>query len=193
MKKLALISLAAVAASSAFGQAWEFSGISINYTNGYWSLGCQFDVLNPVSVYALGSYDDNGDGFLSGSQDVGIFDMSSNLLASTTVTSSDTLLGHFRYASITPLYLAAGRYMIASTTGIDNYTWATSGFYTDPNIAFVTDAYSASATLVAPTGGGGTAGGDGWWGPNMLIHPVPEPASMAVLGLGLLAVVRRRK
>lgn len=192
MKKLALISLAAVAASSAFGQAWEFSGISINFTNGPWSLGCQFDVLNPVSVYALGSYDDNGDGFLSGSQDVGIFDMSSNLLASTTVTSSDSLIGHFRYASITPLYLAAGRYMIASTTGSDNYTWGTVGFYTDPNIAYVTDAFTSSTSLVAPTGGSNGLS-DGWWGPNMLLHPVPEPASMAVLGLGLLAVVRRRK
>jgi hypothetical protein len=42
------------------GLAMDFTTPTIDFTNDTWSLGWEFNVLNPVTVTALGFYDDLG-------------------------------------------------------------------------------------------------------------------------------------
>jgi len=187
-----------LAASQAKAQqlAVNFTQPGVDFSNNAWSLGWSFNVLTPISVSALGMYDDNADGFVDGSHDVGIWDGLGNLLGSATVTSTSRLNGFFRMIDVSPFLLGVGTdYRIASTTGRDNYTWATVGKTVDPNIEFIGDAYEESATLAYPSIG--PRGEDGWYGANFesAAVVVPEPATfalMAPLVLVIGGVMRRR-
>jgi hypothetical protein len=122
--------------------AFTLSGGS-DFNNGQWSLGFQ----------------------LAQSHDVGIFDLGGNLLTSATVNPSDPLTGLFRYTSITPYDLVAGtQYVIASTTGSENYNYNPATFATAPEISFVSDRYVSSTALAFPVDGPVNVAG--WFGPN---------------------------
>jgi hypothetical protein len=190
---LALLFTCGVGIQNASAAAIEFASSNIDSTNGQWSLGFIFDVVNDVTVTALGFYDDGGND-LSERHEVGIFDSAGTLLVSTFVSPGDPLVGHFRYDAISPFFLGAGTgYTIAASTGNENYTWNTNGFFTDPNIVFVTDAFIPSSSLVFPSAGFTT--NDGYFGPNFLAEAaVPEPSMLLLLGGGLAsALVRRRR
>jgi hypothetical protein len=182
--------------------AVDFTSPTLDFTNGNWSLGFEFDVLNPlgVSVTHLGFYDAGRDG-ITGDHPVGIWDAAMNLLASATVTSASSLIGWFRWESIVALHLpAATGYRIAAVTGSDLYTWNPNGFMVHPDINFVTDRWveTTGTTLVFPVSSDGE---DGYFGANFMLDsdqqvvPVPEPMAMALLGMGLLGLeaVRRRR
>jgi hypothetical protein len=197
--------LLAASAFAALLSGPALAGPAVNFnlngpveTNNAWSLGFQFNVNTGFGITALGVFDDNGDGFKDGSQDVGIYDSFGTLLVSTTVSSTDMLIGGFRYKTIPTFNIAVGNgYRIAATTGTDNYTYSTGGFTVDPRITYVTDVFRQSATLVFPDDGCCSTD-NGYFGPNFLIgdnQAVSEPATLALLGAGLLglAAVRRRK
>ncbi len=51
--------------------------------------------------------------------DVGLYTATGTLVATTTVTPTDTLDGIFRYHSILPVNLAAGDYVLVGVAGYD--------------------------------------------------------------------------
>ena len=84
-------------------------------------LGMDFDVISPVTVTQLGTFDDLGNGFASGTTiQVGIFSTTSTLLVGSSATFSSvtpgTLTGGSRFLPVVaPFVLLPGRYSIVGT------------------------------------------------------------------------------
>ncbi len=125
----------AVADSTALG--FDALGSGFDYSQNTYSLGWKFTVNKDISVTALGFYDDLKNG-LTQNHDVGIYDMSCQLVASTTVTPADALTGFFRFHPIEPVNLQAGTdYYIAAVTGDENYAVNVTTLNVDPAINFI--------------------------------------------------------
>ena len=136
---------------------------------------------------------------------MGIFDSDGNLLASTTVMPSDTLINGFRYRNLlTPLTLTSGvDYRIAAVMGDKTYAYNSPfpppGWSVHPSIewAFPAESSVVDGTLQFPDNEHSERWG--YFGPNFLIrdaNPVPEPGWLqlpALLALGGLSWWRRRK
>ena len=158
-------------------------------TNGAWSLGWEFRVgSNPITVTSLGVYDDGANG-LAESHDVGIYDLSGNLLISGTVNPGDTLNGMFRYTSVAATALSANtNSVVTATTGSENYGYFPTSISFDPAISYVVDRYVSGAGLAFPTNSSGHNGSPdhAWFGGTFGFNEsssVPEPATLAIWGL----------
>lgn len=202
MHKLSTLCILTTIALTVGGQAHAGTAFSLSspnaFTNGSWAFGQIFTVgAADISVTALGAYDAGGDGFASpDGLPVGIYrESDTTLLASATVTSSDTLDGDFRYASITPLTLLSGdTYRVVAVSESDPYNYV--GTYTvDPAITSSQYAYCGSTVLTScnDQSDSGTL-----WMANFefgdATPAVPEPFSIILTGAGLaaLACVRAR-
>jgi len=212
MARVALIvvlaSLVALAGpATAIGPAIDFTTIgpvanNWSQTNNGFSMGWEFNVLTPVQISSLGyfNYGPQGGGITTPHQ-VGIFDSNGVLLVSTTVNPGDPVQGLWAWKSLnSPFVLPVGTgYRIAGLTGpVDKYTYSVPSIIVDPSIAYVTNRYIRTPTgqLVNPLLTLTTQPGYHWFGPNMELSPVPEPALLQLpflLGLGGLAYWRRRK
>jgi hypothetical protein len=211
---IAAIAATGLTSSAIAGPAWEFTTPGNSFTNGQWDFVTAFTANQSVVVTGLGYYADPATGNADGNAvafyqcDDAACSTTGTLLASTNVTNIYPLTGHFRYVTITPITLVAGTsYEVAGVSNVDNYTWADPGFALDPAISLISDGGSpANTTRWLLTGTPDflnfiqtdLPGQDGYWGPNVFFGTptfVPEPASMAVLGIGLagLGVIRRRR
>lgn len=180
--------------------AWTLDSVD-NFRNDSWSFGDVFTVGgSDIAVTALGAFDADLDGFVSsGGIQVGIFREADNaLLASIFVQSTDTLVGNYRFASIADLILSANtQYRVVAVNANDLYNIA--GGTPDNVFSGITwDRYGycnvgGTDTLTSCDDFTGT---ERTWMANFDVRTVPEPGTLALLGIGLLgmgAARRRRK
>ncbi len=119
-----------------------------------------------------------------------------SIVASAVVDSTSTVMGDWVFTAITPVALTSGtNYTIAAdywTGGLDWYNSGASSVTFDSDLSFVTRLAPTAINMgyVMPTL---TATGNGRFGPNLITAAIPEPASMAVLGLGALALLRKKR
>lgn len=182
-------------------KAMDFSAPGTTVGSGSnFSLGWQFDTNQAFYVTSLGYFDQSPASPLANSIPIGIYNSSGNLLVSTTMSSSATADGWFRFADLsTPYLLPAGNnYVITATTRGNEYTYNPAGFSTASGITYDVGRYSYITNplfneLVYPVNVYSTI--NGLYGPNFKVQAVPEPVScgLFLLGGGVLAIVRRRK
>jgi hypothetical protein len=167
------------------------------FRNGSWSFGEIFTVGGTdITVTSLGAFDANLDGFISsGGIPVGIYrESDSALLASTFVTSSDTLIGNYRFDSIAPLTLLADTSYRVVAVNLDDLYNITIGTpdSVDPRITWNGYSYCNTTTLTSCDDFGGT---ERTFMANFEVT-VPVPPAVWLFGsglIGLIGIARRKK
>lgn len=189
---------------------------SFSNSAGGFVLGYKFHVNTPITVTSLGVYDggqSNGagstttpvsNGFVN-EHPVGLYDSVGNLLRTTTIQigTVNTLVGAFRYADVSPITLGIGDYVLVDVAGyspgnpVDVYTRDPNNIGFDPRISYIDNRVlggtgntlqflNDSDTEHAP------GFNYGWFGPNMLVSNVPEPATtLLLLSMGGAAMIRK--
>lgn len=161
--------------------------------DGPWTLGYSFVANTAQNAIGLGAYDFGHDGFAM-NHEVGLWDSMGTLIATTTVTSGSTLIGDFRYSSISAVMLNAGAtyYVGAADFGAGETYGIYGNVTTAPGITYSNSAFAFGGGLLLPSSVGPV---NGYYGGNVLLGAVPEPETYAMMfsGLGLLAAMRRRQ
>jgi hypothetical protein len=197
-----LFVLMAVAGGASAAPVYTITSVTEKLSGDY-AFAQSFSVSQAENMTEVGYFDPTGAGF-AGTHTIGLYDSDAThtLLFSVTLNTgtTDTLVNFFRFRNITPYELIAGHTytIVGTTTSADN--WSTTakdrvlGFaVTDPLVTLVHPSqYANGSSLVYPT----TSGFDGeiYIGPNFMLSPIPEPATMALFGLGAMALgaMRRR-
>ncbi len=162
------------------------------------TFGWSFRVINPVTIDQLGLWDAGADGLGVASSQVGLWTSAGVLLASATVTNGSEQVasasadGEWLFEDIATLTLLPGSYVIGSVF-IAAVPLAQIGapFTTVADIALTGGVQGPNnAGLAFPDASFPTP----IFGPTMrLADAVPEPAGIALVGLGLLMMAMRRR
>jgi len=134
--------------------AYTFGEMGLGATGfAFNTFGSLFTVVTACTVTDLGAYDHGQDG-LNASMPVGIWSADGTLLASTTVTTSDKLVGFFRYHTLTtPVALTAGQQYYVGAMVADNLDavgQSPASFTVDPRITFNSTVGNGGPSLVMP-------------------------------------------
>jgi hypothetical protein len=199
--KLSSLLAAAVLAGTVAGTAHavtispavEYTTAGVLYDGSPYTLGYSFALSGPVSVNALG-YWDNGRG---SNHQVAIWDTAGTLITSTTVLGTDPIVGHYVWGAITPITLGAGRYVIGGEfLGDGSFNSYASGIVSIPEYSYGQDLQVYGAGLNFPTATYGGYGDNGILEVSFSVGgAVPEPASWALMiaGFGIVGFAMRRR
>ncbi len=173
---------------------WTRTLVDVNY-------GWQFTVNEPLALTHLGILDVvnindmTPDGFRD-AHDLGLYETTGTLLRSATLEQGESglLVDNFRYAAVPEFILQPGiSYVVASHFPVNPFfdedlvISDIAAFGVHPSVNYGTAKIGIADSLALPL--------DAWvhpylFGPNFLV--VPEPGTVVLIGLGAIAVLRRR-
>ena len=161
-------------------------------------VGFRFTANTDFNVVRLGVWNDNDLNGLEEDHEVGLWRQSDGvLLAQATVGPTGILIGDFRYTAISAVTLNSGTdYIIGATYwtgGLDGYISSPTSATYDADITHVGAMHPAGVDMGFVMPVNLTTTNRGRFGPNFISEAVPEPSSMALLALGGLALLRRRR
>jgi hypothetical protein len=154
LKKVAIIAMLILIPSVGLADesALSFSG-GTTYSWPGATIGWEFTISAPITVTALGVWDENGDG-LSEDHQVGIWASTGGApLVSTSVTTTNPLIDGFRYNTISDYQLAPGTYVVGAYMPPTGSDLGTSGavYTTNSPVTYIRNLYLYDAGFTIPT------------------------------------------
>ena len=204
-----LLSLAMLAAAWTAGAQTSSEAILGYYANATAGLffggtaGWTFQVTAPITVTELGCLADFFPNNPAAAQlEVGLWNSSGLLLASTFITLGSSNINQFLYESVTPhdlnpgITYSIGVYSSGGTCTLDIATPARNNGYvtTSPDILSLASAEGTGGFAVPTGGADDNVPNSAFLGPNFLYSGgIPEPSSGVLLALGGLLLAARRR
>ena len=171
------------------------SGGSITGTGTGGTIGWNFEPLTEIRLTDLGCFQSYAQN--NGSVQVGVWTDTGTLLASNIVSATDLLINSSVYQPVTPVVLSSNTVYVIGLHALSGNTPFSIAIPPDDGSISVSSDIQLNSAVNAQSGFTFPASnlGDGMMfvGPNFRYDwTIPEPSTVTIFGLGLLALVARR-